>query len=50
MELDSSMVMPVINEKSEHQPEYQAYRPPNNAVEMNAVKTPPEDLEKQLGK
>jgi hypothetical protein len=50
VELDSSMVMPVINEKSEHQPEYQAYRPPNGAVEMNAVKTPPEDLEKQLGR
>jgi len=50
VELDSSMVMPAINEKSEHQPEYQVYRPPNNAVEMNAVKTPPEDLEKQLGK
>jgi hypothetical protein len=62
VELDSSMVMPVINEKSEHQPEYQAYRPPGNAmeyqayrppgnaVEMNAVKTPPEDLEKQLGR
>lgn len=50
VELDSSMVMPVINEKSEHQPEYQSYRPPSNAVEMNAVKTPPEDVEKQLGK
>jgi hypothetical protein len=48
VELDSSMVMPVINEKSEHQPEYQAYRPPGNAVEMSAVKTPPEDVEKQL--
>lgn len=50
VELDSSMVMPVINEKSEHQPEYQAYRPPGNAVEMPTVKTPPEDVEKQLGK
>lgn len=50
VELDSSMVMPVINEKSEHQPEYQAYRPPNNAVEMPTVKTPPEDSEKQIGK
>ena len=48
VELDSSMVMPVINEKSEHQPEYQAYRPPSNAAEMSAVKTPPEDMEKQL--
>lgn len=50
VELDSSMVMPVINEKSEHQPEYQTYRYPDNAVEMNAATTPPEDLEKQLGK
>ena len=50
VELDSSMVMPVINEKSEHQPKYQAYRPPNSAVEMPTVKTPPKDLEKQLGK
>ncbi len=49
VELDSSMVMPVINEKSERQPQYQAYRPPpNNVVEMNAVKTPPEDVEKEL--
>lgn len=50
VELDSSMVMPVINEKSEHQLEYQAYRPPNNAVEMPTVNTPPEDVEKRLGK
>ncbi|KAF9691984.1 hypothetical protein EKO04_009993 [Ascochyta lentis] len=50
VELDSSMVMPVINEKSEHQPEYQAYRPPANAVEMDAVTTPPDDVEKQLSK
>lgn len=50
VELDSSMIMPVINEKSEHQPEYQAYRPPANAVEMPAVMTPPGDVEKQLGK
>lgn len=48
VELDSSMVMPVINERSEHQPRYQAYRPPVNAMEMSAVKTPPEDVEKQL--
>ena len=50
VELDSSMVMPIINEKSEYQPEYQAYRPPSNAVEMSAVTTPPEDVEKPLGK
>ncbi|KAL1599236.1 hypothetical protein SLS59_006253 [Nothophoma quercina] len=48
IELDSSMVMPVINEKSEHQPEYQTYRPSSNAVEMSAIRTPPEDVEKQL--
>ncbi|KAF1926284.1 uncharacterized protein M421DRAFT_94129 [Didymella exigua CBS 183.55] len=50
VELDSSMIMPVINEKSEHQLEYQAYRPPSNAVELNAVTTPPEDVEKPLSK
>lgn len=50
VELDSSMIMPVINEKSEHQQEYQAYRPPTDAVEMPSVKTPPEDVEKQIGK
>lgn len=50
VELDSSMVMPVINEKSDRQPEYQAYRPPGNAVEMPAVRTPSEDVEKQLGR
>ncbi|KAJ8114759.1 hypothetical protein OPT61_g3443 [Boeremia exigua] len=50
VELDSSMIMPVINEKNEHQPEYQAYRPPANAVEMPTVKTPPENVDKQIGK
>lgn len=50
VELDSSMVMPVINERSETQPQYQAYRPPNPAVEMPTVKTPPEDVDNQLGK
>ena len=50
VELDSSMVMPVINERSETQPEYQAYRPPNPAVEMPTVKTPPEDVDNPLGK
>ena len=50
VELDGSMVMPVINEKSEHQPEYQAYRPPGNAVEMSTVRTPPDEVEKPMGK
>ncbi|KZM19061.1 uncharacterized protein EKO05_0003729 [Ascochyta rabiei] len=50
VELDSSMIMPVINEKSDYQPEYQAFRPPANAVELNAATTPPEDVEKQLPK
>ena len=50
VELDSSMVMPVINERSEAQPEYQAYRPPNPVAEMPTIKTPPEDIEKQLEK
>lgn len=49
VELDSSMVLPAIDEKSEVQPEYQMYRPPANAVEMPSVKTPPEDAEKQIG-
>lgn len=44
------MVMPVINERRETQPEYQAYRPPNPAVEMPTVKTPPEDVDNPLGK
>ena len=44
------MVMPVINERSEAQPEYQAYRPPNPVAEMPTIKTPPEDIEKQLEK
>jgi hypothetical protein len=54
-ELDSSTVMPIIAERAEGeaapattQQQYQAYRPPPS--EMNAVKTPPEDLEKQLHK
>jgi hypothetical protein len=53
-ELDSSSVMPVIDEKAEGEQaqtqsqQYQAYRPP--PAEMNAVKTPPEDVEKQLMK
>jgi hypothetical protein len=44
------MVMPVINETNETQPVYQAYRPPNTAVEMPTVKTPSEDVDNQLGR
>ncbi|KAH7391000.1 hypothetical protein DE146DRAFT_152095 [Phaeosphaeria sp. MPI-PUGE-AT-0046c] len=50
-ELDDTSVMPVINEKGEApQQEYVAYRPPQGAAELPTVKTPPEDLEKQLPK
>ncbi|KAI8933542.1 hypothetical protein NX059_009279 [Plenodomus lindquistii] len=48
MELDGTSVMPVINEKNEAPQQYQAYRPPNPVAELPSVKTPPEDLEKQL--
>jgi hypothetical protein len=48
-ELDGTSVMPVINEKGEAAPQqYQAYRPPNPVAELPTVKTPPEDVEKQL--
>ncbi|KAF2853413.1 hypothetical protein T440DRAFT_465812 [Plenodomus tracheiphilus IPT5] len=48
MELDGTSVMPVINEKSETPQQYQAYKPPNPVAELPSIKTPPEDLEKQL--
>ncbi|KAH7086057.1 hypothetical protein BKA63DRAFT_32016 [Paraphoma chrysanthemicola] len=45
-ELDAtSAALPVINEKPQ---QYQAYRPPQDAAELPTVKTPPEDVEKQL--
>ncbi|KAH3907303.1 hypothetical protein HBI56_184540 [Parastagonospora nodorum] len=48
-ELDGTSVMPVINEKAEAPQQYQAYKPPNPAAaELPTVKTPPEDVEKQL--
>jgi hypothetical protein len=47
-ELDGTSVMPVINEKGEAPQQYQAYRPPQNVAELPTVKTPPEDVEKQL--
>lgn len=52
-ELDGTSAMPVINEKAETaaQPQqYQAYRPPQPAAELPTIKTPPEDLEKQIPK
>jgi len=45
-ELDGTSVMPAINEKPEAPQQYQAYRPP--ATELPTVKTPPEDVEKQM--
>lgn len=47
MELADTSVLPVINEKEGTQ-QYQAYHPP--AAELPTVKTPPEDVEKQLRK
>jgi hypothetical protein len=47
-ELDGTSVMPVINEKVEAPQQYQAYRPPQPVAELPTVKTPPEDVEKQL--
>jgi hypothetical protein len=46
-ELDASNVLPVINEAAPPQ-QYQAYRPPQPVAEMPTVKTPPEDLERQI--
>ena len=47
-ELDGTSVMPVINEKTENEPQYIPYRPPQPVAELPTVKTPPEDLEKQM--
>jgi hypothetical protein len=47
MELADTSVLPVINEKDAPQ-QYQAYRPPQPTAELPTVKTPPEDVEKQL--
>lgn len=47
MELADTSIMPVINEKEGAQ-QYQAYRPSQAAAELPTVKTPPEDLEKQV--
>lgn len=46
VELDATSAMPAISEKQE----YQAYQPPQPAAEMPTVKTPPEDVEKQIAK
>lgn len=49
-ELDATSVLPVVNEKPAGIPagpeQYQAYRPP--PAELPTIKTPPEDVEKQL--
>jgi len=51
MELADTSVTPVINEKEgAQQQQYQAYRPPQPAAELPSVKTPPEDLERQVQK
>ncbi|KAF1851485.1 uncharacterized protein K460DRAFT_269497 [Cucurbitaria berberidis CBS 394.84] len=50
-ELADTSIMPVINEKTEGEPQYIAYRPPQSQqpmAELPTVKTPPEDLEKQI--
>jgi hypothetical protein len=49
-ELDGTSVLPVINEKADAPQQYQAYRPPQPAAELPTIKTPPEDVEKQLQK
>lgn len=46
VELDASSTMPAIHEKEQ----YQAYRPPQPAAELPTVKTPPEDVEKQIAR
>ena len=50
-ELDGRAVLPAIDEKAERQHAYSAYQPPQSPqsiAELPTVKTPPEDLEKQL--
>jgi hypothetical protein len=49
MELADTSILPVVNEKGAPQ-QYQAYRPPQPTAELPTVKTPPEDVEKQLQK
>lgn len=46
VEMDGTSAMPAINEKAE----YQAYKLPDGVAELPSVKTPPEDVEKQLTK
>ena len=46
-ELADTSVLPVFNENDAPQ-QYQAYRPPQPVAEMPTLKTPPEDVEKQL--
>lgn len=50
-ELDGTSALPVISEKKEGEQKYQAYRPPQAEIaELPTVKTPPEDVEKQIHK
>jgi len=46
-ELADTSVLPVLNENDQPQ-QYQAYRPPQPVAELPTLKTPPEDVEKQL--
>jgi hypothetical protein len=47
MELADTSIVPVVHKKEGAQ-QYQAYRPPQEAAELPTVKTPPEDLERQV--
>jgi hypothetical protein len=47
-ELDATSMLPAIDEKREAPQQYQAYRPPHPMAELPTVKTPPDDVEKQL--
>ncbi|KAF1914223.1 hypothetical protein BDU57DRAFT_540189 [Ampelomyces quisqualis] len=52
-ELDGTSILPVINEKAapaDAPQQYQAYRPPQPVAELSTIKTPPEDVGKQLHK
>lgn len=47
-ELDATNILPAINEKDAAPQQHQAYRPLQPAAELPTVKTPPEDVEKQM--
>jgi len=50
VELDGTSAVPTVDEKGDGSQTYRAYRPPHTAAELPAVKTPPEDAEKQMAK